>query len=105
VVANSTPLALACTNLELTWSINPLWTVNPGFGPNWYEISRNGTPAATVTSDYPNDVTWASGDTLLTGGIIKYDIDALFSGPLRSALLSLHFQCNLGNLVEITATP
>jgi hypothetical protein len=111
VSANSLDLLTACTNIELTWGANGTWVTIPGFGPSWYEARRNAnqtpaaTPVATLTADYPNDVTWGTGDSLLIGQVVKYEINGLFLGPLSSTPLTLHFECKISGLTEVTATP
>jgi len=92
-------------NLSFQWSPNPNWTTYPGSGPTAYAIDRNTTPTATILSNYPATESWDADASLADGEIVKYDISAIFTGALRSALLTLHFKCVAPNVQYITATP
>jgi hypothetical protein len=95
-----------CFAVVLKWAPNATpWETYPAFGPTWYEIDLDSTPAATITADYPNDVTWDSGDMIPDGEIFQYDIFGLFSGPLKSAPLTKHLRCTTGVLDVLTDTP
>jgi hypothetical protein len=101
VSITSVPDAIfGCTNVEITWGPNPAWPTNPGFGPDTYLRSINGSAAGSQVADYPNDVSWMPG-TVDLNDFVTYGFVATFSGAPNSVQLTKTFQCTLpGGMVE-----
>jgi hypothetical protein len=90
----------SCTSIEATWDANSsAWSDYPGFGNSQYERFRNGVSAGTVSANYPNNVTWFTGDTLNHNQSRIYSIIAIWSNGLESLPLSATLTCINGNIV------
>lgn len=96
VTVNWTRSGYSCLNISITWDANNAWATYPGFGPTSYQRYRNGNTVGTVPANYPNNVTWNTGDSLSHGQSNFYAVEALFSGGLVSDQLSGTLTCYYG---------
>lgn len=90
----------SCTNIQATWDANSsAWSSYPGFGNSQYERFRNGVSAGTVSANYPNNVTWFTGDTLSHNQSRTYSIIAIWSNGLESLPLAATLTCQYGSII------
>lgn len=100
VSVNWTPVGQKCNDVIFTWEPNPAWATYPGASPLQYEVFKNGFNAIGPPPGDPGPTVWATGDQLIDNSVIKYDVLAVFSGPLRSVVLTKEYLCQNGNLVD-----
>jgi hypothetical protein len=101
VNVQGTPLHNKCTDVLVSWTTNSDWNFTPGTDPSTYELTWNTFTNAAITHpttqyQYPDYINHNSSVTV--------EIYADF-GSENSEVLTIHFDCMSGDIVNILHNP
>ena len=91
-----------CDINSITWQPSLVWPTYPGSSPVSYQVYKNTVAQGTVSPADPSSTTWTTNDLLTNNASVRYDVIAVFAGPLTSLNLIKEFKCQGGSLVDLT---